>query len=351
MAALQGIADDDWARIGLATLGHQERKACMELFADGFISSDVTRKLLGQVDDILDGLKAGGIEGYRAAVDKRLGFGPGFRLALQLQRRLEWTGPLAHELADRFEVLLATRTILREVLGKGLSTVVSMVGEDTGEHLRALLGERLTATERALNALRLQYPDYARILQQRHLGLAALRLEHADYDAMLGAEVISKEVFADLERELEARAREFETRPTLDLGLEPENLVRKVPFLAVLPDDRIAAIAKLLKPRLAIPGERIVGKGGAGDAMYFVSTGAVEVALEPEPRQLGSGDFFGEIALLRDVPRTADVTAQGFCDLLTLSVRDFRGLLDANPEMRETIERVARERLAADDRS
>ena len=351
MALMKDIADDDWTRIGLATLGNQERKACLKLFSDGFVSSDVTRQLLGQVDDVLDGLKAGGIEGYRAAVDKRLGFGLGFRLALQLQRRLDWTGPLAQALADRFEVLLATRTILREVLGKGLPMVVSMVGEDTGERLSALLGERLTATERALNALRLQYPDYARLLQQRHLGLAALRLERADYDAMLDTEVISKEVFTDLERGLEAREREFETRPTLDLGLEPENLVRKVPFLAMLPDDRIAAIAKLLKPRLAIPGERIVGKGEAGDAMYFISTGAVEVALEPEPSPLGSGDFFGEIALLRDVPRTADVTAQGFCDLLTLSVRDFRGLLDATPEMRETIERVARERLRAEDRS
>lgn len=356
MAAMKDIADDDWTRIGLATLGNQERKACLKLFSDGFVSSDVTRQLLGQVDDVLDVLKAGGIEGYRAAVDKRLGFGLGFRLALQLQRRLDWTGPLAQAplaqaLADRFEVLLATRTILREVLGKGLPMVVSMVGEDTGERLGALLGERLTATERALNALRLQYPDYARLLQQRHLGLAALRLERADYDAMLDTEVISKEVYTDLERGLEAREREFETRPTLDLGLEPENLVRKVPFLAMLPDDRIAAIAKLLKPRLAIPGERIVGKGEAGDAMYFISTGAVEVALEPEPSPLGSGDFFGEIALLRDVPRTADVTAQGFCDLLTLSVRDFRGLLDANPEMRETIERVARERLGAEDRS
>ncbi len=95
----------------------------------------------------------------------------------------------------------------------------------------------------------------------------------------------------------------------------------------------------------------MVSKGETGDAMYFVSTCCVEVALEPESRQLGSGEFFGEIALLREVPRTADVTAQGFCDLLTLSAGDFHALLDANPEMRETVERVARERMNADPRA
>ncbi|MFQ5955345.1 MAG: cation:proton antiporter, partial [Kiloniellales bacterium] len=328
MDALKGIAEDDWVAIGLATLGNQERNACLKQFADGFIASDVARQLLGQVDDILDGVKARGVDGYKSAVDRRLGFDVGFRLALQAQRRLGWSRPLARRLADRFEVLLATWTILREVRERGLPKVVSMVGEGTGRRLGTLLAGRLNATEQALSALRLQYPDYANLLQQRYLGRLALRLEQAEYDALLESEVISSEVFADLERELEARERQYERRPKLDLGLEPEKLVAKVPFLAVLRSDRIADIARLLKPRLAIPGETIVSKGETGREMYFISTGCVEVALEPEPRQLGSGDFFGEIALLREVPRTADVTAQGFCDLLTLSARDFHALLD-----------------------
>ncbi len=351
MDRLTGIAEDDWTAIGLATLGNQERKACLKQFADGFIASEVVRQLLGQVDDILDGVKARGVDGYHAAVDKRLGFGAGFRLALRAQRRLDWTGPLARRLADRFEVLLATSTILREVRAEGLPKVVSMVGEGTGKKLARLLDQRLDRTGQALSALRLQYPDYAKLLQERYLGRLALRLERAEYDGLLEAQVVSSEVFADLEQELDARERRYERRPKLDLGLEPAKLVAKVPFLAVLSPDRIAEIVRLLKPRLALPGETVVGKGETGDAMYFISTGCVEVALEPAPRQLGSGEFFGEIALLREVPRTADVTARAFCDLLTLSARDFHALLDANPEMRETVERVARERMNADPRA
>ncbi len=207
---------------------------------------------------------------------------------------------------------------------------------------------RFHETEQAATALRLQYPEYSRLLQRRHLGRVALRQEEADFRRMLEDAVISKEVHTDLASGLESRARELEQRPQLDLGLKPENLVSKVPFFADLPPDRIAAIAKLLKPRLAIPGEKIVREGGAGDAMYFISTGAVEVELQPESRQLGSGDFFGEIALVTERQRVADVSAQGFCDLLTLYVKDFKALLDANPEMRESIEKVAQERLQAD---
>ena len=92
----------------------------------------------------------------------------------------------------------------------------------------------------------------------------------------------------------------------------------------------------------------MVHKGDPGDAMYFVSTGAVEVVIEPTPVRLGSGDFFGEIALLKEMPRTADVTALSYCRVLALFARDFNQLLDANPELRARIEKIAEERLAGD---
>jgi len=89
-----------------------------------------------------------------------------------------------------------------------------------------------------------------------------------------------------------------------------------------------------------------VTKESAGDAMYFISSGAVEADLEPVPQQLGSGDFFGEIALVKNQVRTADVVARSFCELLALYRRDFEELLNTDPEFRATIERVAQERLA-----
>ena len=89
----------------------------------------------------------------------------------------------------------------------------------------------------------------------------------------------------------------------------------------------------------------MVKKGDTGDAMYFVSTGALEVDIGETPIRLGSGDFFGEIALVRDAPRNADVTALSYCQMLMLTEREFRSLMEAHADLKSTIERVVAERL------
>jgi monovalent cation:H+ antiporter, CPA1 family len=61
--------------------------------------------------------------------------------------------------------------------------------------------------------------------------------------------------------------------------------------------------------------------------------------------RLGSGDFFGEIALLHRLPRTADVVAIGYCRLLVLQSRDFNRMVDSDPRLRAAIDDVARQRL------
>ncbi|MCH7929470.1 MAG: cation:proton antiporter [Proteobacteria bacterium] len=347
-AGAEGLSDADRVRTGLTTLINDERKLYLKQFNQGFVSPSIARRLFAQADTVLDGIKTGGVEGHEAAVQKTLGFSGAFEVALRLQRHLGWTGPLAAALADRFDMLLVTRTVLREMKAHSREKIVPLFGEDTGNALDALLEERLAATGQQLDALRLQYPEYADTLQTRLLERVALRLEAADYGSLADQAVISQDVYKDLQSGLAARNDALRERPPLDLGLEPEKLVQKVPYFSDLDAGRIAEIAGLLKPRLVLPGELVVHKGDPGDAMYFVSTGAVEVDIQPEPVRLGSGDFFGEIALLKEQPRIADVTALTYCQVLALFVRDFRTLLDANPELRERITRVAEERLAAD---
>ena len=245
-------------------------------------------------------------------------------------------------------MLMVTATVVREMRAHAADKIASLFGAETGAALDQLLDARLKATEQQLEGLRLQYPEYAENLQARLLERVAIRLEAANYGAMAGQAVISQEVYSNLKGDLDERKRALAERPTLDLGLEPRQLVGKVPFFAGLDDARINDIAALLKPRLVLPGELVVHKGDPGDAMYFISTGAVEVDIPSHAVRLGSGDFFGEIALLKEMPRTADVTALSYCQVLALFARDFERLLDANPDLRERIERIAEERLAKD---
>lgn len=342
------IPDLALQQVGLTTLTDQERQLYLKRFAEGLVSPPIARMLLAQVDVLLDGVKTGAVEGYRAAVARTLGFGPAFRAALALQRRLGVQAPLASLLAHRFEVLRASEAVLGTLIAYGQQRMPALLGEGAAAALQPVMQERFQATRQAREALELQYPVYARTLQRRHLARIALRLEEANYKRMLDEQVISQEVLKGLLRDLDQRARALDQEPRLDLGLDSERLLRKVPFFSDLGAEPIREIARLLTPRLVIPGERVIRKGEPGESMYFISSGAVEVGVAPAPVRLGSGDFFGEIALLTRRPRTADVTAIGYCELLVLRVRDFQPLLRKRPMLREVITRVARERLGAE---
>ena len=171
-----------------------------------------------------------------------------------------------------------------------------------------------------------------------------MRLEQKHYARMLEEALISHEVYKDLMGGLSARRSALLHRPTLDLGLDAASLIDKVPFLADLDPEFKKLSAKLLRAQLALPGEKIVCKGETGHALYFISSGAVQVDIPNHPIQLGSGQFFGEIALVSDQPRNVDVVAQCFCQLLALYRDDFEVVLKQNPELKKTIERIADQR-------
>lgn len=122
-------------------------------------------------------------------------------------------------------------------------------------------------------------------------------------------------------------------------------MVAKVPLFGRLDAARIAGIAALLKPQM-IPAQHVVfRRGEPADGMYFILDGEVEVEVEPRPVRLGRGQFFGEIALLRDVTRTATVTTVGECQLLSLSSADFKRLVAEYPDIRERIAAVSAARV------
>jgi voltage-gated potassium channel len=123
--------------------------------------------------------------------------------------------------------------------------------------------------------------------------------------------------------------------------------VANVPLFAGLDAARIAEISRLLK-RQVVPAQfAVVRRGDPADAMFFIMAGEVQVDITPTPVRLGRGQYFGEIALIRDTVRTATVTTLAECQLLSLDVADFRRLLESNPGLKATITRTAEERLRA----
>jgi CPA1 family monovalent cation:H+ antiporter len=334
-------------QLGLLSLARREERLYVEYRRDRLLSTRMLPQLVADTGRLQDAIKTGGAEGYRVVGRRTVGFSRMLRLALLANRRLGIERPLSQLIGQRFEHLAIVRLAIATLIAFTQDRLAPVLGEDAASRLLSLLEERLAAAVEALDALRLQYPRYARALEARMLGRTALRIEQAEYDELLAEEVIGEEVHKDLHQELSHRWRALDRPLPLDLVMPVPDQIARVPLFASLGPAARAKVARLLRPRLAIPGERIVVKGERGDAMYFIASGAVEVKLDPAPLRLGSGDFFGELALLTNQPRTADVAALGYCRLLVLSARDFRRLLDSDSGFAEAVGTVARARLTA----
>lgn len=127
-------------------------------------------------------------------------------------------------------------------------------------------------------------------------------------------------------------------------------LIAKLPIFADLDAAVIASIARLLQPRAMPKDSVIVRKGEPGHAMYFILNGQAEVHIEPQTVVLGAGSYFGEIALLMDVPRGATVVATTDCELLELGATEFRRVCIEYPQLKDRVEREAAARLGRDQK-
>jgi CPA1 family monovalent cation:H+ antiporter len=336
-------------RVGaaLAVLADREQEFCLEYFEGRTVSRRVAANLLAHAARLRDGARTQGIEGYQQAAARLRAFGPTFRLAMAMHRRLGIAGPLARRLAERFEVQLAARFVLENLAAFNRQQIGRLFGNGPSAVMARQVELRLTEIDRAITALKLQYPSYVRQLETQFLGRTAARFEEARYRRLRAESIVNQDVFEDLLRQLRRRRRVVEARTVLDLGLKRDDLLGRVPMFASLDGKTRRSVARLLRPRLAVPDEFIVRLGERGDAMYFISSGAVEVRIAPEPVRLGSGDFFGELALLVTDRRNADVVAIGYCQLLSLAARDLSRLFQTEPALREHIHAVARARTAA----
>ena len=137
--------------------------------------------------------------------------------------------------------------------------------------------------------------------------------------------------------EVDASATVPETRLTL---------LRSLPIFAPLPAPTIERVASRLIPLEANAGTPIVRQGEPGDRFYIISDGEVIVSRDNrDVASLGGGGFFGEIALLRDAPRNATVTARTNVRFYALERDDFLEVVTGHPQSAEAAEAVTRKRL------
>lgn len=123
------------------------------------------------------------------------------------------------------------------------------------------------------------------------------------------------------------------------------SMVARVPLFSGLSAGQIADIMKLLQAQRVEAGAVITRRGETAHSMYFIADGEVEIDVKKESIRLGSGHFFGEIAVLHQARRSATVVALANTSLLVLGAQDLQLLMDREPQIAERIRRVVHERL------
>ena len=121
----------------------------------------------------------------------------------------------------------------------------------------------------------------------------------------------------------------------------------KAPLFRNLSRNDLVALAKLTEDLEVKEGKVLAREGDIGHEFFVIVDGEVDVAKEGETvRKLGSGDFFGEIALIWESPRrTATVTAATPVRLFVLTRPAFRGLIDHHPDIEEKVLEALEERV------
>jgi CPA1 family monovalent cation:H+ antiporter len=295
-------------------------------------------------DALVEGARSSGRIGYKRAAEAALGYPLSFRAAYFLYRRLGVRRVLADRLGERFETLLVTRMLVQRLAGDTAKHARSIFGERIEAIIDRMLKERLDRTQTRLDSLRRQYADYLASLEARILRQSALRREMGRYKALYEEGLIASEVYRDLTSKLE-NAQDADAPPRFDIGLDTDRLIARLDLFAALEAKQLEGVRKLLRARFTVPNELIVRKGERGDAVYFIASGAVDVIFSDRRIPLGSGDFFGEMALITGEPRQADVRAQTYSRLLVLRKSDFDRFMRDHRDVRLKIREVAERRL------
>jgi len=247
----------------------------------------------------------------------------------------------------RFEILSAKKWVLERVMDEAESLLGVSMGESLRRPVIQLTQQRLELVSQNLAALRAQFPDYCAAISRRMEQLDRVNRRVSRLEQMSHAGAVSEAVALKLNAELEHERQAMLRMPPMDLPLDTTTLIGQVPMFQDLDANQSKALAAVLSSRFCLPGETVMTEGETGQWMYFVASGALQVALPGQSVLLGSGDFFGEMALINDEPRTATVTALGFCELLGLNRRAFDSVLGDFPEIKALVLETAGHRSRA----
>ena len=342
----------------LEVVAHQalciEKQHYWEEFAEGHLREQAYKQLIQDVDYQADHVKAYGElpEAFEEAGTRespldyvlyKLGI---FSHYLQTRK--------VGEMADRFEQNSAKTAGARSVASLlDRMHQEEAIDEDAYRTVRNYYQFRHDKAQRELSAMAADYPEYVERTQEFLLTRSCLHNEEATLKMLRELGLVPDKVYLQHKEEIADGFARLRSRPVETLQLDPASLLAQIPLFEHCSEDDLTRVAQLLESESFAEGDRIVRQGESGDSMYVIARGAVKVLKEFDNQQpdllaiLVAGGFFGEIALLGESPRTASVRAASPCTMLRLRRRNLETLMALSPDIKRSVQRAYKERLAA----
>ena len=346
------IGDDELRHQRLNAL-NAEVQEMDDLFKAGVLNQysylDLRGEILRKYDHIVTEHRAGKIERAKRRDNIFVRFEDALVKRL---REKDWAaGFLSHYQNRRLSSHLMrdiARILMAEAALKNLHDDESISAEHR-EKIAPIYERQLSFFREHISEIRNSFPEFFERFEAHLCSRSALVAALHDIEEMHHSGNITTKVFVYLEERIHKALDEIRPITEPVQSLKPRDLVELVSLFSGLPEEALDKIVQRAKPVNYLEGDTIIGTGEHGDALYVIARGRVEALLRNDDQEtklgeLGAGDFFGEMALLGDSVRKADVRAITPCSLLRINSKDVMDVSQQHPEISERLEKAKAER-------
>lgn len=259
----------------------------------------------------------------------------------------------------RYQYLRFSQSLQRDIAGILICEKVIKhisdsddISDELKEDIIKEYKERSSRRKGRLEKVSEDFPEfYLRFETRLFAKVALVTADFFTEEAHNNGEIGSK-VYTNIERRIHEAINNLQPISDPAPKLKPHDLIGTVPLLNGLPNDLLERLSQQAKAMTFLPGDKIIGEGEKGDSLYIITHGQVSIykdAHENEPiAELRDGDFVGEMALLEDQVRTANVKALKPTTLLRLTRKDVLSMAENELELKARLEQISSFRKSKD---
>lgn len=337
--AYEALPDMEKLRLGLAALVAHEHHLLSQQGATLVLRPGLMDTYLFNLDKMRDAARLQGRTGYMSVARGPLKGSFWEPAHIWMHNNLRFHGPLARHVAERYHAIVVMRILVLQVLWHARSRLKPIFGERIVGILVEILERRLEEITKHLDDLRVQYPGFAKELEDSLLAAHALREERDEVNALEKEGLVDPQVARSLRQEGDWLSSRLARPSQVDVRKPRPELLRALPPFAQFSDSQLKRLARQMRAFHARPGKSIYRPNDAITHIYFISSGAVEVRRGDCVTKLGPGQAFGQLRILNPELISAEVVTLSHCDFFRLPVSKFREFLREMPSWKGEMRR------------